>query len=197
MKTTAGGAKGNGGAKADPKSVEKATAAIDSLAAAVAAAGKSVGCFDEAVRRGPGIIEIYRDRGLAHLLTARCEAILGAIVDADPELKKHLQGLPNGSALSPEKLDRGLIEGTRRFREAVEGLRAAGLDQSRIAERESDLRTVEGDLARKVLAPSTGRSDPGGKPPSEPAAAPGAADLAAVLAKIEQVRKQARKPRPT
>ena len=62
--------------KVDPKAVAKAKAAIDCLAAAIPAADTAIGCFHEAIRRGPGIIEAYRDRGLAQLLTARSEAVL-------------------------------------------------------------------------------------------------------------------------
>ena len=36
----------------------------------------AVKCFDEAVGLSPDLVEAYRDRGLAYLALARCEAIL-------------------------------------------------------------------------------------------------------------------------
>ena len=79
------------------------------LAAEIQSLQEAVKCFDEAVAQSTDLVEAYRDRGLAYLALARCEATLAAILAAmdkvDPDFPEQLAALAPKGAL-PQRLDR-------------------------------------------------------------------------------------------
>ena len=76
------------------------------LAAEIQSLHEAVLCFDQAVAQSTDLVEAYRDRGLAYLALARCEATLATILDAlklvkfDPVFQNQLATLDPQLAMS-------------------------------------------------------------------------------------------------
>ena len=111
----------------DPKQgFAKAHAVCVCLAAEIQALREAVKCFDQAVSQSTDLVEAYRDRGLAYLGLARCEATLAAILTAlekpDPDFQKLLASLDSDGTLQLKSLDRAR---SRRTQDVRSGTREA------------------------------------------------------------------------
>ncbi len=123
----------------------------------------AVKCFDETVRLSPDMVEAYRDRGLAYLALARCEATLAAVEEADPDLRKELAGLDPEGALAPQKLDRALVDGRKRFDDALETLVAAKAKEALIAAEKLEIAAAADQLAKNCVTAAAKHGGPEGK----------------------------------
>jgi hypothetical protein len=176
--------------KPAPAAIERAERVSDALAASIQSLNVAIDCFDEAVRKGPAVIEAYRDRSNAYLMLARSEATLAAIVDAnaDPRLRQGLAGL----ALPPEKLDRTMVAGRTQFDKAVADLRKANEGLAQASEAQKDLADAEKEIAQRYLAPPATRGEAGAEGGKKVAAAAGPPpDLPTLRAKLKQLRADA------
>ncbi len=86
------------------------------LVAAIQSLQTAIDCFDGAVRRNPGLVEAYRDRGLAYLVLAQSEGALAAMEDADPGLETWLAGYYPQPGAVPSGLDRAIAYAQNRLR---------------------------------------------------------------------------------
>ena len=104
----------------------------------------AVAAFDAAVSATPDLIEAYRDRAAAYLALARCEATLAAIEEADRDEQPRLASLFPDEDLSPQKLDRALVDGRRQFNKMLGELPAVKATVAEVtAERKALSNTVQ------------------------------------------------------
>ena len=145
----------------------KAHAACFCLAAEILALHEAVKCFDQAVAQSNDLVDAYRDRGLAYLSLARCEATLAAILAAlekvDPDFQKQIAALSPDGCLQPQKLDRALVDGRKQFDAALDSLLAAKAKDARIATQKQEITTVAADLAKNYVTDAVKHGDSNSK----------------------------------
>jgi hypothetical protein len=151
-------------------------------------------CFDEAVGLSPDLVEAYRDRGLAYLALARCEAVLAAIEEVDPDLQKQLASLDPEGAFLPQKLDRALVDGRNHFNDVLEKLPDIKAKEALIAAEKQDLANAVEDLAKNYVTAAIkhGGSDAKEQKRGEAATQP-ASSLLTVREQLVQLRIDAAK----
>ena len=148
--------------------------------------------LDAAVACNPDPLEAYRDRGLAWFALARCEATLAALEKGDADLQARLAGLYPGRELSPQKLDRALLEGRRRFNEAVAQLPALKATEAALATAKKDLAASVQQIAAAYVAAASKHGGFAAKEQNQgtKAAAP-TSDLLLLQQKLAQLRADA------
>ncbi len=156
----------------DPKTrLAAAHAACFCLAAEIQSLHEAVKCFDQAVAQSTDLVEAYRDRGLADLALARCEATLARILDSlnekvDPgflEFQKQLHALDPQWAMLPQKPDRVLVEGREQFDAALKSMQAAKAQKAEIAAQKQLVTNAAGDLAKSYVMAAVKRPGLGPK----------------------------------
>jgi hypothetical protein len=158
-----------------PALAKQADAICVCLAEEIRSLRAAIDGFNAAVLRSPDQIEAYRDRGLAYLALARCEATLAVIEKTDRDLQSRLASLYPGQELSPQRLDCALVEGRKQFNEAVDRLSAAKANEAAIAAKRKSL--------AKAAPPSK---------PAPPAIQEKPADAAKALEQLDQAEKKAK-----
>jgi hypothetical protein len=148
----------------DPKQgFAKAHAVCVCLAAEIQALHEAVKCFDQAVAQSTDLVEAYRDRGLAYLGLARCEATLAAILAAlekpDPDFQKLLASLDSSGTLQLQNLDRALVDGRKTFDQALEKLRSATAAEALVTTEKEEIASVAATLAKNYVKAAI---EPGG-----------------------------------
>ena len=181
-------------AKQRPATASRARAVCVCLAVEIQLLHAAVKCFDEAVRLSPDLVEAYRDRGLAYLSLARCEAVLAAIEEGDPDLHTQLASLDPEGALLPQMLDRALVDGRKHFNEALENLPVIKAKEALIATEKQDLANAVEDLAKNCVTAAVkhGGSDAKEQKRGEAATQP-ASSLQTVQEQLVQLRIDAAK----
>ncbi len=150
--------------------LEAAHAACFCLAAEIQSLNQAIDCFDQAVAQNADIVEAYRDRGLAYLALARCEAVLGRIQDSlndkiDPGLQdfqNQLARLNPQWAILPSKPDRSLVQGREGFDAALQALQDAKADKAEIAAQKQLITSATQDLAKNYVTAAV-KAGVGGK----------------------------------
>jgi hypothetical protein len=181
-------------AKQTPAAASRAYAVCVCLAVEIRLLHTAVKYFDEAVGLCPDLVEAYRDRGLAYLSLARCEAVLASIEEAHPELHKQLASLDPEGALLPHKLDRALVDGRKHFNEVLEKLPVIKDNEALIATKKQDLANAVEEMAKNCItaAIKRGGSDAREQKKGEAAAQP-ASSLQTVQEQLAQLRIDAAK----
>ena len=172
-----------------PAAAKQAEAVCVCLAEEIRLLHVAVACFDAAVSRSSNHIEAYRDRGLAYLALARCEATLAAIEEADQDVQTRLAGLYPDQELSPRRLDRALVDGRKHFNEVLDKLPAAQAKQAEIAAEKKDLPRPWSKLLRVTSPP---RPSVAAVPTKEPNMAKAASSPRSALTAIQQKLAQLR-----
>jgi tetratricopeptide (TPR) repeat protein len=180
--------------KQRPAIASRAHAVCVCLAVEIQLLHSALKCFDEAVRLSPDLVEAYRDRGLAYLALARCEAILASIEEGDPDLHKQLANLDLEGALLPQKLDRALVDGRKHFNEVLDKLPVIKAKEALIATEKQDLANAVEDMAKNCVTAAVkhGGSDAKEQKKGEAAAQP-PSSLMAVQEQLAQLRIDAAK----
>ena len=182
----------------DPKQraaiASQARAVCVCLAVEIKLLHTAIKCFDEAVRLNPDLVEAYRDRGLAYLALARCEAILAAIEEGDPDLQKQLSSIDLEGVLLPQKLDRALVDGRKHFNEVLEKLPDIRAKEALIATEKQDLANAVEDMAKNCITAAIKHGGPDAKEQKkgESANKP-ASNLLTVQEQLAQLRTDAAK----
>jgi hypothetical protein len=141
------------------KSVEgQADAVCVCLAEEIRALHEAVTSFNSAVSQTPDLIEAYRDRGAAYLLLARCEATLAAIEKADPALQSRFAQHYPDPQLSPQKLDRTLVEGRRQYAQQIDNLPAAKATVAEVTAERKALADAMQQTAVSYIGPTAFKS---------------------------------------
>jgi hypothetical protein len=180
--------------KQSPEADNRAYAVCVCLAVEIRLLHAAVKCFDEVIGLSPDLVEAYRDRGLAYLSLARCEAILASIEEADPELHKQLASLDPEGALLPHKLDRALVDGRKRFNAVLEKLPDIKTKEAFIATEKQDLANAVEELAKNCITAAIKHGGPDAKEQKKgEAAAQPASSLPAVQEQLAQLRTDAAK----
>jgi hypothetical protein len=148
----------------------------------------AVRCFETAIARNPDLVEAYRDRGLAYLALARCEATLAAMEEADGDLQPRLASLYPGRELSPQKLDRALVDGRKHFNEVIDKLPAAKAKEAEIAAEKKELAGAVEQIAAGYIATASKHGGFAAKEQSKAKAAPPKSDLLLLREKLAQLR---------
>ena len=174
-----------------PAMAQRAQAAGVCLAAAIESLQKAVAYFDKAVGLSPDLVDAYRDRGLAYYRLAQCEATLAAIEDSDPGLHAAIQGPASDPAL-PQKLDRALVDGRKRFEKALDHLVDAREQEALIAAEKKDIASAADAIAKNYVAAALKRGDSAAKEREKAeTTGPEKTDLAIVGKKLRQLRTDA------
>jgi hypothetical protein len=181
-----------------PAQARRAHAVCVCLAVEIQLLQQAVKCFDEAVELNPDLVEAYRDRALAYLALARCEATLAEIETAKeiekvlPGLRKEFANLDLQRAWLPQKLDRSLVVGQRNFGDALKKLKDAKTEQVLVATKKLDIANATEQMAVDCVtaAMQQGHSGARERKRGEPATQP-KSSLATVWEHIEQLRKDA------
>jgi hypothetical protein len=154
----------------------------------------AVRCFDTAIARNPDLVEAYRDRGLAYLALARCEATLAAMEEADGDLQPRLASLYPGREFSPHKLDRALVDGRRHFNEVIDKLPLAKAKEAEIAAEKKELTGAVEQIAAGYVAAAAKHGGFAGKDANKAqAATPPKSELVLLREKLGQLRIEAAK----
>ena len=128
------------------------------LAEEIRALHEAVASFNSAVSQTPDLIEAYRDRGAAYLLLARCEATLAAIEKADPGLQSRFAQRYPDPRLSPQKLDRTLVEGRRQYAQQIDNLPAAKATVAEVTAERKALADAMQQTAVSYIGPAAFKS---------------------------------------
>jgi hypothetical protein len=175
--------------KLTPGAPSRAGAVCICLAVEINLLHAAVECFDEVIGLCPDLVEAYRDRGLAYLSLARCEAILASIEEADPDLHKQIASLDPGGTLLPHKLDRALVDGRKHFNDVLEKLPAAKDKDALIATEKQDLANAVDELAKNYISSALKRGGPDAREQKRgDAAAQSASSLQTVQEQLVQLR---------
>ncbi len=175
-----------------------AHAACFCLAAEIQSLHEAVKCFDQAVAQSTDLVEAYRDRGLAYLALARCEATLAAILAAlekvDPDFQTQITGLAPDGALLPQKLDRAVVDGREQFNAALNTLQAAKAKEGAVATEKQEIAKAAADLAKNYVAAAIKHGGPDAKEQKKgDAASQSASILQTVRGQLEQLQADAGK----